>query len=113
MHAQHADRALGDGIEHGLDLRGRAADDGQHIGSGRLAVQRLVEGRVAVIDDQIAALREAQRRTANELATLRKTATGLFTRLDKREGHEVERRYREHATGYFGGILRRVRPHKV
>jgi hypothetical protein len=37
------DRRSGEGVENGLKVKGRAADDLQHIGSGGLLLQRLAQ----------------------------------------------------------------------
>ena len=43
-------RALDDGIEHRLHVRGRAADDAEHLGRCRLMLQRLAQFCVALLD---------------------------------------------------------------
>ncbi len=57
-------------------------------------VRRLAEGQRQV--------QEAQRRTEEALRTLARRVGDL-------EGDNLERRYRERASSYFQGILRRVR----
>ena len=42
--------ALDDGVEHRLHVRGRAADDAEHLGSRRLMLQGLAQFRVALLD---------------------------------------------------------------
>lgn len=75
------------------------------------------------IDEQIAALVEAQRQNEEEIRALVRSQRVLTDRRDEfaREqqdmrnmlaqlcGNDLERRYREHADAYFGGLLRRVR----
>src|SRR6185437_11034865 len=41
--------ALDDGIEHRLHVRGRTADDTEHLGSGGLVLQRLAQFCVALL----------------------------------------------------------------
>ena len=43
-------RALDDGVEHRLHVRGRAADDAEHLGRCRLMLQRLAQFCVALLD---------------------------------------------------------------
>src|SRR6266508_3124014 len=43
-------RALDDGIEHRLHIRGRAADDAEHLGRRRLILQSLAQFCVALLD---------------------------------------------------------------
>ena len=43
-------RALDDGVEHRLHVRGRAADDAEHLGGCRLMFQRLAQFRVALAE---------------------------------------------------------------
>ena len=43
-------RALDDGVEHRLHVRGRAADDAEHLGRRRLMLQRLAQFRVALLE---------------------------------------------------------------
>ena len=42
-------RALDDGVEHRLHVRGRAADDAEHLGRCRLMLQRLAQFCVALL----------------------------------------------------------------
>ena len=42
--------ALDDGIEHRLNVRGRAADDAEHLGCRGLMLQRLAQFRVALAE---------------------------------------------------------------
>ena len=42
--------ALDDRVEHRLHVRGRAADDAEHLGRRRLMLQRLAQFRVALLD---------------------------------------------------------------
>src|SRR5205814_3585637 len=71
---------------------------------------------------QVTSLAEAQQRTQQQLDTLTLRvesvveAVALTNRnlanLDaKFRGYELEDRYRRHASGYFGGLLRRMRVH--
>src|SRR5215813_11854111 len=41
--------ALDNGVEHRLHVRGRAADDAEHLGGGRLMLQGLPQFRVALL----------------------------------------------------------------
>ena len=43
-------RALDDGVEHRLHVRGRAADDAEHLGRCGLMLQRLAQFRVALAE---------------------------------------------------------------
>ena len=43
-------RALDDGVKHRLHVRGRAADDAEHLGRCRLMLQGLAQFRVAFLD---------------------------------------------------------------
>ena len=43
-------RALDDGVEHRLHVRGRAADDAEHLGRCGLMLQGLAQFRVALLD---------------------------------------------------------------
>ena len=43
-------RALDDGVEDRLHVRGRAADDAEHFGRRRLMLQRFAQFRVALLD---------------------------------------------------------------
>src|SRR6266545_2214916 len=43
-------RAFDDSIEYRLHVRGRAADDAEHLGGCRLMLQRLAQLRVALLD---------------------------------------------------------------
>ena len=43
-------RALDDGVEYGLHVRGRAADDAEHLGRCRLMFQGLAQFCVALLD---------------------------------------------------------------
>ena len=42
--------ALDDGVEHRLHVRGRAADDAEHLGGCRLMLQGLAQFRVALFE---------------------------------------------------------------
>ena len=42
--------ALDDGVEHRLHVRRRTADDAEHLGRGRLMLQRLAQLGVALLD---------------------------------------------------------------
>ena len=42
--------ALDDGVEHRLHVRGRAADDAEHLGRCRLMLQRLAQFCVALLE---------------------------------------------------------------
>src|SRR5262245_43761085 len=42
--------AFYDGIQHRLHIGGRATDDAEHLGSGRLMLQRLAQFRIAFLD---------------------------------------------------------------
>ena len=42
-------RALDDGVEHRLHVRGRPADDAEHFGSRRLMLQRLAQFCIALL----------------------------------------------------------------
>ena len=42
--------ALDDGVEHRLHVRGRAADDAEHLGRCRLMLQRLAQFCIALLD---------------------------------------------------------------
>ena len=46
----HLCRALDDGIEHRLHIRGRAADDAEHFGRRRLVLQSFARFRVALLN---------------------------------------------------------------
>jgi hypothetical protein len=41
-------RALGDGVEHRLDVAGRARDDAQDVARGGLLIERLAQGALQV-----------------------------------------------------------------
>ena len=43
-------RALDDGVEHRLHVRGRAADDAEHLGRCGLMLQRLAQFRVTLLE---------------------------------------------------------------
>ena len=43
-------RALDDGVEHRLHVRGRAADDAEHLGCRRLMLQGFAQFRVALLE---------------------------------------------------------------
>ena len=47
--AAQARRALGDGVQHPLQVGGRPADDLQHLGGRRLLLQRLRQRAVALL----------------------------------------------------------------
>ena len=42
--------ALDDGVEHRLHIRGRAADDAEHLGRRRLMLQRLAQFGIALLE---------------------------------------------------------------
>src|SRR5215468_4471744 len=49
--------ALDDSIKHRLYVRGRAADDAEHLGSCRLMLKRLAQLRIALFELAIARLK--------------------------------------------------------
>ena len=48
--ATNSRRALDDGVEDRLHVRGRAADNAEHLGRGRLMLQGLPQFRVALLE---------------------------------------------------------------
>jgi hypothetical protein len=75
-----------------------------------------VEEGLSRLETVVVALGEAQQRTEQamrELAEAQRRSEGRLDRLEDHvaalRGDSLERRYREHADGYFGRLLRRVR----
>ena len=73
----------------------------QRLGRLEATMQSLVE--------QVSALVEAQRRLTDAVGSLEVTMGSLENNLDYLKGWALEGAYREHAAGYFGRWLRRVR----
>jgi chromosome segregation ATPase len=75
-----------------------------------------VEERVTRLEVAVTELAEAQRRTelaVRELAEAQRRSEGRLDRLEDHiaalRGDSLERWYREHASGYFGRLIRRGR----
>ena len=71
-------------------------------------VEQLAEAQRRT-EQRVEELAEAQRRTEETLQALIIRQDRMERKLDELIGEQLERRYREHAHSYFGGLLRRAR----
>ena len=83
---------------------------------GLVQAQARTQAEVGELREAVQALVQAQLRSEARLDRLEQKVDQLdqkFDRLDEQVGHlrgsDLERRYRDHAGGYFGRLLRRVR----
>jgi uncharacterized protein YciI len=83
----------------------------QLVAAHERAIERLtrLETIVQSLAEQVSALVEAQRRLTDAVGSLKDTMSSLENRVGDLKGWALEGAYREHAAGYFGHWLRRVR----
>lgn len=80
----------------------------QRLDRLEVALTKLAEAQ-ARTEQRVEELAEAQARTEAALQVLIKRTDRIEIRLDDLVGSDLERRYRERASGYFGRVLRRAR----
>lgn len=76
---------------------------------GLAEAQRRTEERLDQLAARVDQLAEAQRRTEQTLALLTQTVQGLTNEMAEARGILLEMKYRNKATSYFGGWMRRPR----